>query len=72
MELVTIRLKLDPNKAATDTGAGMMQKTANEVYTADYTGTITATKRDFDNLSGFVRFNKNLNHGKSYISSKYQ
>ena len=62
------QVELDPRKAATDTGAGMMQKTANEVYTADYTGTVTATKRDFDNLSGFVRFNKNLNHGSSYLS----
>ena len=33
------QVELDPRKAATDTGAGMMQKTANEVYTADYTGT---------------------------------
>ncbi len=62
------QVEVDPTRAAADPGSGMMQKTANEVYTADYSGTIVATKREFDNLSGFVRFKKNLNHGESYIN----
>ena len=62
------QVELNPTRAAADPGAGMMQKTANEIYTADYDGTIVATKRDFDNLSGFIRFTKNLNNGESYIN----
>ena len=62
------QVELDPTRAADDPGSGMMQKTANEVYTADYDGTIVATKRDFDNISGFLRFNKDLNDGESYIN----
>ena len=62
------QVELDPTRAADDPGSGMMQKTANEVYTADYAGTIVATKRDFDNISGFLRFKKDLNHGESYIN----
>tara|TARA_Y100000389_G_scaffold204998_1_gene261788 strand:+ start:3738 stop:5732 length:1995 start_codon:yes stop_codon:yes gene_type:complete len=62
------QVELDPTRAAVDPGTGMMQKTANQVYTADYTGTITATKREFDNISGFIRFNQELSQGKSYVS----
>ena len=62
------QVEVTPNKATADPGAGMQQKTANEVYTAAYTGTITASQRDFDNISGFIRFNKDLGHGKSYIN----
>ena len=62
------QVELNPTRAAADPGAGMMQKTANEIYTADYDGTIVSTKRDFDNLSGFIRFTKNLNNGESYIN----
>ena len=62
------QVELDPTRAADDPGSGMMQKTANEVYTADYDGTIVATKRDFDNISGFLRINKDYNHGESYIN----
>ena len=62
------QIELNPTRAAADPGSGMMQKTANEVYTADYDGTIVATKRDFDNLSGFIRFKKNINNGESYIN----
>ena len=62
------QVELDPTRAADDPGSGMMQKTANEVYTADYDGTIVASKRDFDNVSGFLRFKQDLNHGESYIN----
>ena len=62
------QVELDPTRAADDPGSGMMQKTANEVYTADYDGTIVASKRDFDNISGFLRINKDYNHGESYIN----
>ncbi len=62
------QVELDPKKAATDPG-GMMFKTANEVYAdADSGGYAAATKRDFDNTSGFIRINKNLMGGESYIS----
>ena len=60
------QVELDPTKAADDPGSGMMQKTANQVYDADYG--VTATKRDFDNISGFLRFKKDLNDGESYIN----
>ena len=62
------QVELDPTRAADDPGSGMMQKTANQVYTADYDGTIVASKRDFDNISGFLRFNRDLNDGESYIN----
>ena len=62
------QVEVTPNKATADPGSGMQQKSANEVYTAAYTGTITASQRDFDNISGFIRFNKDLGHGKSYIT----
>ena len=62
------QVEVTPNKATADPGSGMQQKSANEVYTAAYTGTITASQRDFDNISGFIRFNKDLGHGKSYIN----
>ena len=60
------QVELDPTKAADDPGSGMMQKTANQVYDEDYG--VTATKRDFDNISGFLRFKKDLNDGESYIN----
>ncbi len=62
------QVEVNPKRAAADPGSGMMQKTANQVYTADYSGTITATKREFDNISGFVRLNSKLNSGDSYLS----
>ncbi len=62
------QVELDPTRADADPGTGMMQKTANQIYTADYTGTITATKREFDNLSGFIRMNKKIMQGDSYVS----
>ena len=62
------QVELDPRKAATDPG-GMMFKTANEVYAdADSGGYAAATKRDFNNMSGFIRLNKNFMGGESYIS----
>tara|TARA_Y100000768_G_scaffold376884_1_gene349457 strand:- start:3205 stop:5196 length:1992 start_codon:yes stop_codon:yes gene_type:complete len=62
------QVELNPTRAADDPGSGMMQKTANEVYTADYDGTIVASKRDFDNISGFLRLRTDLFHGESYIN----
>jgi len=62
------QVEVDPTRATADPGSGMMQKTANQIYTADYTGTITATKREFDNMSGFIRMNKETMHGDSYVS----
>ena len=61
------QVELDPTKAALDAG-GMMFKTANEVYSEDYTGTIVATKREYDNISGFLRFAKVLSHGDAYLN----
>ena len=42
-----------------------MFKTANEVYSEDYAGTIVATKREYDNISGF------LDLQKSYLRDAY-
>ena len=61
------QVELDPTKAADDAG-GMMFKTANEVYTTDYDGTIVATKREYDNISGFLRLKKDIDHGETYIN----
>jgi iron complex outermembrane receptor protein len=52
------QVELDPRKATADPGTGTMQITANEVYAnSDNGGYAAATKREFDNLSGFLRFN---------------
>ena len=62
------QVELDPTRAGVDPGAGTMQNSANMVYAmADNGGYAAATKRDFDNLSGFLRFN-NLMNGSSYLN----
>ena len=47
----------------------MLQVTANSLYTAHYTGTVTAGKRDFNNVSGFVRYKKTNGPMSSYYLS---
>lgn len=62
------QVELDPTRADVDPGAGMMQHSANTVYAdADNGGYASASKRDFDNVSGFLRFS-NIMNGSSYIS----
>jgi len=62
------QVELDPTRADVDPGAGMMQHSANTVYAvAANGGYASATKREFDNVSGFVRLN-NLMNGSSYLS----
>jgi len=60
------QVELDPTKS-TEKG-GMMSKTPNEVYSTDYAGTIVATKREYDNISGFLRFTRDITHGDTYIN----
>ena len=60
------QVELDPTKS-TEKG-GMMSKTPNEVYSTDYAGTIVATKREYDNISGFLRFTRGITHGETYIN----
>jgi len=63
------QVELDPLKADVDPGAANMAITANEVYAdSDNGGYAAATKREFDNISGFIRLNKDLMGGKSYMS----
>ena len=62
------QVELDPTRAGVDPGAGTMQNSANMVYAmAANGGYAAATKRDFDNVSGFLRFN-NLMNGSSYVN----
>jgi iron complex outermembrane receptor protein len=62
------QVELDPTRAGVDPGTGTMQNSANMVYAmAANGGYAAATKRDFDNVSGFLRFN-NLMNGSSYIN----
>ena len=60
------QVELDPTRADADP-TGMMGRTANQVYSANG-GYAAATKREFDNLSGFIRLNKDLMGGNSYMS----
>jgi iron complex outermembrane receptor protein len=62
------QVELEPHKQTVDKGGMAVQLSPNELYSVHYTGTITAKKRDFDNISGFIRVNKKLNHGDSYMS----
>ena len=63
------QVELDPTRANVDTGGGSMQMSANQVYAvAANGGYAAATKRDFDNISGFIRLNKDIMGGKSYVS----
>ena len=62
------QVELDPIRAGVDPGAGTMQNSANMVYAmAANGGYAAAAKRDFDNVSGFLRFN-NLMNGSSYVN----
>ena len=62
------QVELDPTRAGVDPGAGTMQNSANMVYAmAANGGYAAAAKRDFDNVSGFLRFN-NLMNGSSYVN----
>ncbi len=57
------------HKATVDTGSmNANQKSANELYTQDYGSGVVASKREFDNFSGFIRLDRPLANGKSYIS----
>ena len=62
------QVELDPTRADVDPGVGVMQHSANTVYAdPDNGGYVSASKRDFDNVSGFLRFS-NIMNGSSYIS----
>jgi iron complex outermembrane receptor protein len=62
------QVELDPTRAGVDPGAGTMQNSANMVYAmAANGGYAAATNRDFDNVSGFLRFS-NLMNGSSYVN----
>jgi iron complex outermembrane receptor protein len=63
------QVELDPLRADVDPGTAAMAITANEVYAnSDNGGYASATKREFDNISGFIRLNKDVSHGKTYMS----
>ena len=64
------RVETDATRAGDDPGSDhMLQVTANSLYTAHYTGTVTAGKRDFNNVSGFVRYKKTYGPMSSYYLS---
>ena len=64
------RVETDATRAGDDPGEDhMLQVTANSLYTAHYTGTVTAGKRDFNNVSGFVRYKKTNGPMSSYYLS---
>ena len=52
------RVQTNATRATDDFGSNMLQVPANTLYTAHYAGTVTASKRDFDNFSGFLRLKK--------------
>ena len=64
------RVETDATRAADDPGSDhALQVTANSLYTAHYSGTVTAGKRDFNNVSGFLRLKKDYGSMSSaYIS----
>jgi len=63
-------IETDATRSADDPGSDhMLQVTANSLYTAHYTGTVTAGKRDWDNISGFLRFSKKSGPMSSYYVS---
>ena len=60
----------EATRAGDDPGSDhMAQVTANSLYTAHYTGTVTATKRDWDNYSGFLRYSVNSGPMSNYYVS---
>ena len=62
------QVEVQPHKQDVDKGMMATQLSPNQLYTDVYAGTVTAKKREFDNISGFMRLNKKLMHGDSYIS----
>ena len=63
------RVETDATRATDDPAGSMGQVTANSLYTAHYTGTVTAGKRDFNNFSGFLRLKKDYGRlSSAYIS----
>ena len=62
------QVELEPHKQTIDKGMMATQISPNALYTSVYDGTVTASKKDFDNISGFIRMNKELSHGDSYVS----
>ena len=61
------QVEADAKRAGDDPGSNMTQVTANSLYTTHYS--TTASKRDFNNFSGFIRFTKKHNPmSNSYIS----
>jgi iron complex outermembrane receptor protein len=62
------QVELEPHKQTVDKGMMATQISPNALYTSVYDGTVTASKKDFDNISGFIRMNKELSHGDSYVS----
>ena len=62
------QVELEPHKQTVDKGMMATQISPNALYTSVYDGTVTASKKDFDNISGFIRMNNELSNGDSYIS----
>ena len=61
-------IEAEATKAADDPGSDhMLQVTANSLYTTYYG--VNAGKRDFDNLSGFIRYSKSLGNNSRYYYS---
>jgi len=53
-------------------GGNGNQVSANSLYTAHYSGTVTASKRDWDSFSGFARLQKTYNPmSKYYVSLSF-
>ena len=67
------QVEADPTRATDDPGSDhMLQVTANSLYTDHYTGTVTASKRDWDSFSGFVRLQDTRGPmSKYYLSASF-
>ena len=62
------QVELEPNKQTVDKGMMATQVSPNALYSDYYGMAINASKREFDNISGFIRLNKDVSHGKTYMS----
>ena len=61
-------IEADATMAADDPGSDhALQVTANSLFTTYYG--VNASKRDFDNLSGFIRYSKSLDNDSRYYYS---
>ena len=65
------QVELDPKKANVDTGGGMMQRSANQVYAIAANGGYASATKESLAISGFLRFN-NIMNGSSYLSLRHR